>query len=636
MVSQKQKQKRTRMGIAVTNGGDASDEDCRSVRSLPLLKDDDYFYYRSGEAGDDDEGEGEEEDAPTAPTGPSQGDPSSAEAEDERVDHVGALIRPRAVPSFHHNHNRLLHEVMKVAGGRPGQLHPPKLSTSLQSDAASEVTCDWSVDSVEDDDDAGARDRCGRPRQGQDEDKDHPYYDRSRGGRRHGGHAADDVSIEDFIGLKLRVAELETQLQRHASHGSRDLGAPDATWDLIEALKEEKLSMECENIGLKQKLKQAAQNKPDLDNSDRAAREKTSALQAEVDRLKRKNESLLHKNESLQEENRRLRKQQERQRQRQNEMRSSGSSKSPDGFPQQRRCTTGALDSPYSSDSDEGGEGPVNYVPFPKCSRRHSMEGYLEGGKKTTDRPPEALSRRNSSYNSNYDSRRPSRRPSLLTVLRSSFDKKPGKLAMEQSETSRTTTTTRTTQSTLETSTKSKLGASYDKLDPGLDSPSFLEKAPEEDEKSTHEPWVDEINAQTEIFNHRAEERMRERARAQALAKAVEREADEEETPTSSGGASPVVVSSRSDGDDPNSKHAKRPVPRRARSERDGFSRRRSFSLDKFKSFSLRKLASEEIVEEEEEEFDPSSMLWDGEDDEGGMSDDRTVETRQSFATAVF
>ena len=54
--------------------GEESDDDCQSVRSLPLLNDDDYFYYHGAD-------------------GQEKGDSSDDE---EAIDHVGALIRPRA------------------------------------------------------------------------------------------------------------------------------------------------------------------------------------------------------------------------------------------------------------------------------------------------------------------------------------------------------------------------------------------------------------------------------------------------------------------------------------------------------------------------------------------------------------
>lgn len=54
-------------------GGEETDDDCQSVRSLPLLNDDDYFYYHGAD-------------------GQEKGDGSDDE---EAIDHVGALIRPR-------------------------------------------------------------------------------------------------------------------------------------------------------------------------------------------------------------------------------------------------------------------------------------------------------------------------------------------------------------------------------------------------------------------------------------------------------------------------------------------------------------------------------------------------------------
>ena len=51
-------------------GGEESDDECQSVRSLPLLNDDDYFYYHGAYCQE-------------------KGDGSDDE---EQIDHVGALI----------------------------------------------------------------------------------------------------------------------------------------------------------------------------------------------------------------------------------------------------------------------------------------------------------------------------------------------------------------------------------------------------------------------------------------------------------------------------------------------------------------------------------------------------------------
>ena len=145
--------------VVSSRSSDDCDEDCKSVHSLPLLNDDDddYFYYH-GATSDRNE-KGEEIDYTD---------------DVEQVDHVGELIGPLSPSSLK----------MPTKKKREKQ----QLRISLQSEA-SEMTCDdWGIDT-------------------DDSIVDH----RKR---------SDDVCIEEFIGLKVKVAELETQLQLQRWHDS--------------------------------------------------------------------------------------------------------------------------------------------------------------------------------------------------------------------------------------------------------------------------------------------------------------------------------------------------------------------------------------------------------------------------------
>jgi len=163
---------------------------CHSLRSMPLQKDDDYFYYHGdGGTEDDEDGDGD--------------------GDGETVDHIGLLIGPAIVQNRTTNMERDFRD-------------------SLRS-MTSEVTSDWN------DNDAGSQDEL---------------------------HS----TTQECIGLKLQIADLKAQLDDQKFHYREKYNA------IISSLQDRNLSLECENVVLKQKLQES---------EDAALRERVEARRVE-------------------------------------------------------------------------------------------------------------------------------------------------------------------------------------------------------------------------------------------------------------------------------------------------------------------------------------------------------------------
>ena len=146
------------------NIGMKDQSDVHSLRSMPLQKDDDYFYYHGhGNIGKEDD------------------------EDEETVDHIGLLIGPMSVQY-------------------PATIEPREMRSSLRS-MASEITYDEYVSDLEE-----------------------VVY-----------------TTNEYIEMKLQIADLKAQLDNQQfQHQSA-----------ISSLRDRILSLECENVGLKQELKES-------------------------------------------------------------------------------------------------------------------------------------------------------------------------------------------------------------------------------------------------------------------------------------------------------------------------------------------------------------------------------------------
>lgn len=494
------------------------DEDCRSVRSFPLLDDDDYCYCH-----------GAQHDKNQNRKGCHNYDCDEDDGDDEPVDHVGALVGPSFSSS------------LQVPAQKKEKKKKEKgLRISVQSQA-SEMTCDdWSTDS-------NSNEYSQDQKEGEDSD-DHI------------------ICIEDFVRLKVRVAELESQLQLHHRHGTLVASLKD--------LQDRELTLECENIGLKQMLQRIQE---DIINERHEARRVKNAMQEKMSNLKNDLDKANKKNETLEANIRRLR------HQRQSILSNEKS------FLSSRRVSTNDMESSYPGESSSMRNAVdqvwFEYEPFPTRSRRAS----------TGERPNLIRYLSNPGENRRYD-----RRPSLLEVLRSPFTSSSSSGNGSRSKSNERSRAKRTL-STMDTSAYS------------------------DDASHSHESWAaaDEIIIQTELFN--------QRSGAKLLAKMKDDVRKQEDRNCSS-----TMVVSHYHGDATltrpqycRSKFEYLPAGN-VTQPRPKMKRRNSFDFLRLRP---RMLLNES---ERDEEFDVNSVLWDNNDDEEDNRTVTSFATKRSMATVGF
>lgn len=492
------------------------DEDCTPACSLPFPKDDDCFYYH-GAALDRDE----------------KVKKHDSDDGEEPVDHVGALIGPSPSTSM---------QIRKKER---------ELNNSFHSQQPSEITCDdWSVDLSE--------------------------FSQSKLKIKKG---CDEICVEDFISLKMRVAELESQLQLQRQNVSLERKVQD--------LQDRKLSLECENIGLKQMLhdsvntlKQMVQREEENATEREVAQRVQNVMQEEITNMEVEIDEIKRENQALQAQNRRLRRQ--RQEYFKDSLSSSGRPSTGDMESSHRGGESDDIDS--ATDLDSLTE--VGYLPFPRQPRRDAT------GAKCA----------NTAASSSLETWRAAKLPSLLGALRSHIattsnlrSHSPGLL--ESSDGSRATRAT--ADATLPSSDASQLYETWG-----------------------HETWAstDEINTQTELFNRQSSARL--------LMKIKDNERER-------GGDG--CVGSQSNGDAITKRHQFC----RSKSEKCALTNIDAPSRTvpkRTKSFNLSRMGSSFSLvggRRDEKVFDAENELWDT-SSRDGEEEDQTVATRHSRATARF
>lgn len=500
----------------------SDDDDCRSVRSLPLLHDDDYFYYHGvvtaceEKRNSSDDGDGSDD--------------------DEQVDHVSrALISP--------------HQAIKIE--TRSSLGNKSVCSELSFD-------DYGFDDEEE--------HYARPQE------DNNQKVRNRKGNNSVSRDNDDgddnsVCIQDFISLKVRVAELESQLQLQRRN--------DTLQNLLENLQDQNLSLECEKIRISQKLNQTQES---LVKERSDARQVQTYMQEKISRLKKQVDVFTDKNKMLQGENLRL-KQQRRQARELNGLASSLT----------RRSTTGGIANPYPEvieDAVKVKDPAKAFVPFPNRSRRHSV----------AEKPPKRKMLISSIASSRETALATS--SSLLEVLRCSFQSSlsgSGPPALEFSETSRSTTRTAAESS----SSKNASSESF----------------PRE-----HDSWAatDEINTQTELFNRQS------KARLMAMKKQQQQESisvmsmvrETNQLSQSDNTDRRTALLTRGAYSERHIIASTTTSSGALMNKRPKLKRRKSFTLgDSLRSLSMKSLCEMDSGSDDEE-FDANSVLWDSDNDE--------------------
>ena len=413
----------------------------------------------------------------------------------------------------------------------------------------------------------------------------------SRSDRRKQSHAGEDINIKDFIGLKVRLAEVESQLQYQRQEDSHKA--------LVTKLQDAKLSTECENIGLKQKLKHLEQDL--LDEQAKATRIQKD-MQEEITDLKQQNESLQAEVDRLKQRN---------------------------------------------VDTDDEGDYAGGYVPFPETSRRRTTSNAPRRRSSfikvvSTSIETRALSTR----------RRPRRRSSLLSALRSSLKTSTSSTdSSDLDDCMRNTRNSPKSRTTLDTSDSTRTTkALTPKSSPSnsLDDAWGTRTSELSSSNTSMRMWkdmADEINAQTEQFNRQASDRMRrsESLRRSQSSENLLKNDNDNNIPSRTG-----LVRMNSDEGPTRTRPTapKRPGLSRATSElrgppRFGKPKRRltpAFGLKPFSSNGEPRealvapdLEADEVLDVDE--FDVKSVLWDNSSDDG--DDDRTTSDRTSCTAPV-